>query len=307
MGFKNYLNMDETLLTFGNRPKFGQVVLLAGGAGSGKGFVSDNIIGIETKTFDVDQVKSMIIHPGTTKLNKKILDIYGIDVTKMDLRNPKDVGMLHKINDELGISKKIQDRFFQNLDTRRLPNVLFDTTMKSEKKIEDLVSTVEEAGYQKENIHIVWIMNELDTAVKQNKARERVVPEDILIDTHKGVSETMANLMRGARFQEFIDGEVWIVFNKIFVDSTLHFANKRFKDSDTSHWAKLKGWSQKDVIGLGKVNSKGSYVKDAIKIQIKKKGAKPFSFAEIGMKYLQKIRNYVPKETRKLWENFTLK
>lgn len=40
--------VSEALITFGgkNYPNFGQVVIVAGGSGSGKGFVIDNLFGI---------------------------------------------------------------------------------------------------------------------------------------------------------------------------------------------------------------------------------------------------------------------
>ena len=248
MKFKSYLEtqrLDEVLITFGNRPRFGQVVLLGGGAGSGKGFISKKLLGIEGKTFDVDDIKGKIIHPGTPALNKKIFDKYGIDVTKMDLRNPKEVALLHKINDEMGISKKVQKQFFdgiKNTNKEKLPNIIFDTTAKSEKKIKELTDTVKAAGYDDKNIHFIWIMNEHETAVKQNKMRDRVVPEDILTDTHLGVSHTMQNLMKNSRFQEFLDGYVYVVFNKAFVDSTLVFSEYG-----------------------------GSYVEDVLVLEVKKK------------------------------------
>jgi len=58
MKFKDYLQLDEVLLTFGRkRPRFNQVIVLAGGAGSGKGFVIDNLLGVDAKVMDVDQIK----------------------------------------------------------------------------------------------------------------------------------------------------------------------------------------------------------------------------------------------------------
>jgi len=293
MSFKNYLlnessvkytilteeklkELNEVLITFGNRPKFGQVVLLAGGAGSGKGFITNKILGIDAKTFDVDQVKTQIIDPSTPKINKTIQDKYGVDVTKLDLKKPDDVALLHKINDELGLSTKKQDLFFKNLSNKdRLPNVMFDTTMKSEKKIADLVKVVQDAGYKKENIHIIWIMTPINVALKQNKERDRVVPEDILLDTHKGVAENMNNLMKKQKFQDYIDGYVYIVFNQAYVDNTLKFSSKG-----------------------------GNYVKDAVILQIKEKGKKALPYAEITKKYLRKIKKYVPKEMRSLWGKF---
>ncbi len=55
--------IDEALITFGGKayPKFGQVVILAGGAGSGKGFVNSNLLGIDGKVFDVDALNGLAI------------------------------------------------------------------------------------------------------------------------------------------------------------------------------------------------------------------------------------------------------
>ena len=51
-----YDDLLEALITFGGQayPKFGNVVIMAGGAGSGKGFVKDKLVGVEGFTFDVD-------------------------------------------------------------------------------------------------------------------------------------------------------------------------------------------------------------------------------------------------------------
>ena len=295
--FKSYINeeeLNEVLITFGNRPNFGQVVLLAGGAGSGKGFIggkanklkngtrfdqgtqvsNNNLLGIEAKIFDVDDIKGKIIHPGTPKLNKKIKGIYGIDVTTLDLRNPDNVALLHKINDEMGISKKEQELFFRTLPSNKeiLPNIIFDTTGKSEGKIQGLCDMVINKGYDKKNIHIVWVMNDVEIAKKQNKTRDRVVPEDILVDTHMGVAHTMQNLMKNSRFQEFIDGYVYIVFNKKDVDSTLLFSE------------------------FG-----GSFVEEALILEIKRRGKKQLPYSAIADRFIMKIKAYVPKAAKRLW------
>ncbi len=280
MNFKNYLNeetLNEVLITFGNRPNFGQVVLLAGGAGSGKGFLSGKLLGIEGKVLDVDEIKGKIIAPATPKLNKRIQDIYGIDVTKLDLRNPDNVALLHKINDELGISQKVQDQFFNNVtqDPRKLPNIIFDTTAKSEKKIKQLVGVATAAGYDEKNIHIVWIMNDAAVASKQNKARPRVVPEEILMQTHTGVANNMHQLMKNSRFQEFVDGYVYIVFGKQYIDTTMVFSN-----------------------------TGGSYMDEALILELKRPGKKQIPYSEIATRFLKKIKRYVPKSVRTQWGKF---
>ena len=290
MNFKEYIKeqerLDEVQITLGGRKEtqFGQVVLLAGGAGSGKGYIADNLLQIQGKTFDVDQIKSKIISPKTIKLNQKIKDIYGIDVTKLNLKVPEDVALLHKINDEMGISKKDQQQFLDlNRNKDRLPNIIFDTTMKSIKKIDDIVKSVTAAGYKKENIHIVWVINELDTAIEQNLSRERIVPHDILVQTHELVSATMAQLLKGQiDFTRFIDGTVWLVYNKKFVDSTMAFA----KDLDPA---------------FDNSDRKGSWVQDALLFKLKEKGKPAMDFKQIPSMYIDRIKKYVPKSTIKSW------
>jgi len=280
VSFKNYITeqeLQEALITFGNkRPKFNQAVIIAGGAGSGKGFVIENLIGIQAKVIDVDQIKGMIIHPGTPKLNKKILDKYGIDVTKLNLKNPKDVSLLHQINDEMGISQKVQDAFFQDMERLAnkniLPNVIFDSTMKSEKKLAEIAQTLEQAGYKHENIHIVWVVNDVEVAKSQNLNRDRVVPEDILVQTHEMVAANMNVLLKGNKLDKYVGGDVWLVFNKKFIDSTLVFSDNG-----------------------------GAYVKDAVMVKIKERGKRTKSYGEISDVYIKKIMSYIPKKVQKLW------
>ena len=280
MNFKSYLNeenLDEALITFGNkRPKYNQAVIIAGGAGSGKGFVIENLIGIQAKVLDVDQIKGMIIHPGTPKLNKKILAKYGIDVTKMDLRNPEEVSKLHQINDEMGISAAVQNNFFKDMEKlaqkELLPNIIFDSTMKSEKKLREIVETLQLAGYKSENTHIVWVINDVEVAKQQNKERDRVVPEDILVQTHELVAANMSVLLKTSGLDKYVGGDVWLVFNKKFVDSSLVFSDNG-----------------------------GSYVKDALLLKVKSKGKRSMSYGEIADKYIHKITSYIPKSVKKLW------
>ena len=54
-------DLMEKLITFGGKayPKFGNIVIMAGGAGSGKGFVLNKLVGVEGKVFDVDELKRL--------------------------------------------------------------------------------------------------------------------------------------------------------------------------------------------------------------------------------------------------------
>jgi len=53
--------LDEKLITFSNRAPYGQIVFMAGGAGSGKGFAIDNFIdSAGFRVRDVDEMKKAV-------------------------------------------------------------------------------------------------------------------------------------------------------------------------------------------------------------------------------------------------------
>lgn len=212
----------EKLITFGGKayPKNGQVVILAGGAGSGKGFNISHLLGIEGKVFDVDALKHAIID--SEHLADKVKEKTGIDVKKLNLRHPEDVKTLHQALSDpaFAYDKKHQTQAFAALATIKFdtiehkPNLIFDVTLKDTTKFMNIASRVQMLGYPKENIHIVWVVADVEVAKAQNLERDRVVPEDILVQTHEGVALTMKKLISDAAYlQKYMDGDMWIVFS----------------------------------------------------------------------------------------------
>ena len=62
MKFKNYVQLDEKLILISNGKKYGQIVFLVGGAGSGKGFALKNFLeGEKFKVRDVDEWKRLLL------------------------------------------------------------------------------------------------------------------------------------------------------------------------------------------------------------------------------------------------------
>ena len=78
-----YEELLEKLITFGGKayPKFGNVVIMAGGAGSGKGFVKDTLVGIEGYTFDVDELKRLAV--ASPMIQKRVKKEMGKDIKKI--------------------------------------------------------------------------------------------------------------------------------------------------------------------------------------------------------------------------------
>jgi len=270
--FNKYIN--EKLITLGNRPKFEQVVILAGGAGSGKGFVTNNILGIEGNVIDVDKIKKLL--QATKKTRKKILDTYGVNIHKdhFNLKDENNTSLLHKIATDLDIPNKRLKYLYKSIieKPKRKPNLIFDVTLKDISKLDKISKDVLDLGYKKENIHIIWIINEFETAVEQNANRDRRVSYKILQQTHKGVSKVINSIITNkVNIKDYMDGEFWFVFNKKFADSFLDFSDKG-----------------------------GSYIKDVLYIKVKPKGKNMINKEDISNEIIDKIKSYIPNPD--VWE-----
>ena len=264
--------LDEKLITFAKKayPKSGNVLILAGGAGSGKGFVLNNLVGLEGKKFDVDDLKSLALR--APKLRKKIKAELDVDLAKMDLTKGADVAKVHEIvSQELNLPNKRMAAFFSDIIFKQpqdKPNVIFDVTLKDLFKLDNIARMVAGAGYEKKNTHIVWVVNDIEVAKVQNldPKRGRVVPVEILVNTHRGASQTMLDIVKmGRGLKKYMDGDIVFAFNKINVDSSIEKSKKG-----------------------------GAYVKDADYFYAKRAGKQPLSLSDMGDEVLKKIRGYVP-------------
>ena len=272
----------EKLITFGGKayPKFGHVLIMAGGAGSGKGFIQQNLIGLEGKSFDPDELKKLA---GKSPLiNKRVKDEFGVDLKDLGskLKVPENVSKLHEIiGDALNLPNRKQAAFFASVmsaDPERKPNIIFDTTLSDAGKLQKLSRQVMELGYEKKNIHIVWVVNDIEMAKKQNLTRPRVVPAEILVNTHRGASNTMGDILKmGETLRKYMDGDIVFAFNKMNVDTE-----------------------------LVKSDHGGQYMKDADYVYIKRAGKSLPPLNTLNKQMLAKVKSYVPKNID--WENLEL-
>lgn len=285
--------------------QFGNVVILAGGAGSGKGFTLNNLIGIQGKVFDVDELKTQAMK------SKKIVDQvnkeYGINIAygEFDLRQAENVGALHAIigDDEfekkdgtkvrgMSLDDKKQDTFLhaikkgleqKRIDPDRLPNIIFDVTLKDMKKFHEIHTALKGLGYPVHKRHLVWIINDVEVAKSQNLSRSRVVPEHILVKTHRGANATMKEIIdMGAGLQKFLDGDIFFTFAK--------------KDIDNLY---ISGQGREDKDGIGVFKRKKvspGYMKEATYIQLKEVGKAPRSSNQVAADLQRKIDEYTPDD-----------
>lgn len=281
--------LEEALIQLANQKDshFGQVVILAGGAGSGKGTILKNLLDIKGKVFDVDELKSWMTRiPEWRKELQKALP--GVDLDKPDwLSNPDNVSTAHGVAKKLGIEGRQKNTVFDSVmlaDPRRKPNLIFDVTLKEYNKLEDIIKYVTDAGYQKQNVHIVWVLSEMTAAIKNNASRTRQVKEEILIDTHEGASATMADIVKnGALLRSKLDGNIVVAFNTVRLEGV----------SDTTI-------IEKEVSGRRK---KASYISKAIYVFLKKRGQPVLSLKDLKEELRNKLLDSVTKETLEKWRS----
>lgn len=268
--FSEFVKLEEKLMVFGKKayPKFGNVLILAGGAGSGKGFVTSKLVGMEGIVLDVDRVKELVM--ASTKLSARIKRETGHDISQFDLKKPENVSTLHNLlASEYKTTKKMDKRVFDGVlaaPEGRKPNIIFDVTLKDMGKMAQIAKQVRDLGYEKENVHIVWVMNKVDVAIDQNNKRSRTVPLEILVSTHEGAAITFKNLMAmGEGAKNYADGDWYIAFNQVGVDSE-----------------------------LAKSGKGGSYIKEANYIRVKQQGKAPMKATELDKAIVGKIADYIP-------------
>ena len=232
--FKEYIT--ERSVSFGTNPQ-GQIVILAGGAASGKGFVYQYGIDITGKHLDVDEVKEMLLRckPILAYIREKT----GKDLSSFNLKNPEHVVALHKMVEGLGFADIRTKDFFKSVllaPKDRKPNIIFDVTLKDVQKLITISHMAQSAGYDARDISIVWVLDKVSVAMEKNAQRERTVPADVLLATHVGASMTMSKFVEdNASMRQYADGYFYLVFNSVGVD------NPVYKSSSGGMWMDVKG------------------------------------------------------------------
>jgi len=250
--YKAYELVEKQIL-YNNGAKYGQIVFLAGGAGSGKGFAVQHFMqGSEFKIRDVDELK--IAFQKLDALGKfttqDLLDKYGDKISErdkdlikkelldknlkmgqLDLKTPTHVYVLHVLVRATDVKNKTLDLMLAGAEKGQLPNLIFDSTFKEVSDMTDVLPKLFAAGYEPKNIHVSWVLTNYQIAIKNNKSRARVVPEDILLATHAGAAQTVYNLVTTS-MPPSVQGGVYVILNN--PENTIFIVdpqtNKAYKD-----------------------------------------------------------------------------
>lgn len=228
--------LSEKLITFNNRAPYGQVVYVAGGSGSGKGFAISNFMDSSGfRIIDIDDLKTKfqkldslgkisiknIIQKYRNQINPGVLDaiekmqLSGLGLKDLDMTNTEHTNLFYRLSKAMGIDDKVLITLLMGKKKPSiLPNLMFDGTLKDVEKLIKTMQPLLKAGYDPKNIHLIWVLTSYHTALKNNRNpdRKRVVPEDILLQTHEGAANTMWELLTKG-IPKKLNGRVDVILN----------------------------------------------------------------------------------------------
>lgn len=265
MKLQRYLTEKQIIV--GNGQAYGQIVFLAGGAGSGKGFSATNFMEkSKFKVRDVDELKKAVV--ALAKLKGDNPEIANIDFGKAE-----DVFKIHQHVKEKGLKDKTLDLLLRGASKGTLPNIMFDVTLKDQGDIYEVLPSLFDIGYKPIDVHLVWILTDFEIAIEQNKKRERRVPDDILLKTHTGAALTVTDLLRGKirGIGPLINGSI-----NIILGGSKHTVVMTTQDTRET----IKGKEKFTQLGGDVIKNKGQVIIKSFKyINVKEEG-KPMKSSE---------------------------
>ena len=189
---------EEKVIGF-NQPT-NNFVVIAGGPGAGKSFITNNLINLNNvKHFNVDQVRVM-----TAK------KLWG-DEWEKNISTPegyqKILDMTYTTSDPRNLTVNFLKQFLQYERPYGI-NVVYDAGGGQEQVMKDVWSIANENGY---NTTLVYVRTPLELAQIRNAERPRSLPPEMVAQYHEKVKDNMRNMVP-------LFDNVWTVDNKDLID-----------------------------------------------------------------------------------------
>ena len=180
----NEIIKTSNLIEGPNDPHIFKAVFLAGGPGSGKGFVVDNLMGADSTGLKV--VNSDNVYEKLAELQK------------LDLSDPEVVASPQG-QDTREKAKRLTKLRQKNYLAGRL-GVIIDGTAKDVAKTRDQKQKLEELGY---DTIMVFVNTNLDMAQQRNKMRPRQLPDEMVTSMWHLVQDNMMKFQQMFGNQNF--------------------------------------------------------------------------------------------------------
>tara|TARA_R110002020_G_scaffold258332_2_gene472092 strand:- start:1549 stop:2481 length:933 start_codon:yes stop_codon:yes gene_type:complete len=175
--------MTEAKVVGFDRPD-NNFIVVAGGPGAGKSFVSRNLIDLPgIKEFNVDNYR---VH-----LAKKL---WG-DEWEANISTPEGyeeiLSKSFTTSDPRNVTVRFLKQFLQQ-DRKELPNVVFDAGGGQKQVMEDVWRLANENGYE---TTLIYVKTSLGVAHERNQKRSRSLPPEMVTNYHQLVSDNIGNMM----------------------------------------------------------------------------------------------------------------
>ena len=281
--------LDEKLLLINNGKRYGQIVFLGGGAGSGKGFAAENFINSEDfRSINIDDAKKLFLAIADKK--NKFPEIKGLNQ-----KDPEQANTLHQWVNKLGFRDKALSNILKTSNNKEtLPNLIFDESLKDFSRIDKVIPILIKAGYVPNNIHLIWVLTKFEIAVGLNKQRDRVLRDELMLKSHVGARDSMWSVING-KVPKGINGGIYVVLNN--PNKTVYFKDKKGNEVLTTGDGKVAG---KTVGKKGKNHS--LTISDFSYLTYKKPNKSPFKDKELRSQLYRWVIDNTPSKDRKIYE-----
>ena len=175
-------------------------VVIAGGPGAGKSFITKNLINLDNvKNFNVDQVRVMTA--------KKLWGDEWEEMISTPEGYQKILNMTYTTSDPKNLTVKFLKQFLEQ-ERNQPVNVVYDAGGGQERVMNEIHQLAKENGF---NTTLVYVRTPLELAQIRNNERPRSLPNDMVAQYHQKVKDNMRNMVP-------IFDNVWTVDNKELID-----------------------------------------------------------------------------------------
>lgn len=179
---KKLMLVESKMVGFDN-PQ-GNFVIIAGGPGAGKSYVTQNFIDLpDYKQFNVDNYR--------VSLAKNLWGDQWKENISTEEGYAKILDMSHTTSDPRNLTIKFLKNFI-GVERGHMPNIVYDAGGGQREVMNDVINLAKENGY---NVTIVHVVTELDKALNRNQERDRSLPRDMVIDYHDKVRRVVKDLI----------------------------------------------------------------------------------------------------------------
>ena len=166
-------------------PSIFKAFFLAGGPGAGKSWVSARALsGMGLKVINSDNAFA-------SKLKKEKMSL------DFATHNEKEIIKRDKIRTK---AKQVAGMQLGLALEGRL-GIIIDSTARDVEKIQQEAQNLRAIGY---DIHMVFVNTSLEVALERNKTRPRVLPDAVVINSHKQIQKNMGRLQRIFGVRNFV-------------------------------------------------------------------------------------------------------